>query len=66
MTEYGFEPNRDYRLVTQKRETNNPKNPITEYTDYEISVDPYSHIRLKRYQNGESENSSIDNLIFCI
>lgn len=39
ITRYGFELNRDYKLVTQKRETNNPKNPLTEYTDYQISVD---------------------------
>lgn len=39
MTTYGFESGMDYRLVTQKRETKNPKNPFTEYTDYLISVD---------------------------
>ena len=39
MTTYGFKSGMDYRLVTQKRETKNPKNPFTEYTDYLISVD---------------------------
>ena len=39
MAAYGFEENADYVLVTQKRETNNPKNPLTEFSDYQISID---------------------------
>ena len=39
MISYGFEENSDFRLVTQKRATNNPKNPITTYIDYEITID---------------------------
>lgn len=39
MCEYGFEENSDFRLVTQKRVTNNPKNPYTIETDYEITLD---------------------------
>ena len=31
---YGFDTNSDFRLVTQKRATNNPKNPYTIGTDY--------------------------------
>ena len=38
MFEYGFEENIDYILVTQKKVTNNPKNPFTEQTDYIITV----------------------------
>ena len=34
MISYGFEENNDFRLVTQKRATNNPKNPYTIGTDY--------------------------------
>lgn len=40
MCEYGFIEGVDYKtLVGQKRPTNNPKNPITEYTDYAVTVD---------------------------
>lgn len=39
MISYGFEENSDFRLIAQKRATNNPKNPITTYIDYEITVD---------------------------
>ena len=53
MTEYGFESGKDFLLVTQKRETNNPKNPITEYTDYQISVDMAKQIcMLQRSDKG--------------
>lgn len=39
MCEYGFNENIDYRLVTQKKETNNPKNPFTTINDHEITLD---------------------------
>ncbi len=39
MFKYGFEENIDYILVTQKRVTNNPKNPFIEQTDYIITID---------------------------
>ena len=39
MFEYGFEENIDYILISQKRLTNNPKNPFTEQTDYIITID---------------------------
>ncbi|MCM8710498.1 phage antirepressor KilAC domain-containing protein [Clostridium sp. SYSU_GA19001] len=39
MIEYGFAENIDYIMVTQKRETNNPKNPFTEITDHIIKLD---------------------------
>lgn len=36
---YGFEENKDFILVTEKRVTNNPKNPTTNYTNHYISID---------------------------
>lgn len=42
-----FEKNADYILVTQKKETNNPKNPVTEFTDYQISVDMAKQICMR-------------------
>ena len=39
MCEYGFVENQDYCLVSQKCETNNPKNPYTTITDHAIKLD---------------------------
>lgn len=39
MCEYGFAENEDYILLTQKRVTNNPKNPETTYTDHQLTLD---------------------------
>lgn len=39
MCEYGFEENIDYILVTQKRETNNPKNPWTTMLDHQLTIE---------------------------
>ena len=39
MVEYGFIENHDFALVSQKRETNNPKNPYTTVNDYAITID---------------------------
>ena len=39
MINYGFVEKQDYLLVFQKRKTNNPKNPETDYKDYFISLD---------------------------
>lgn len=39
MAAYGFEENQDFILVVKKRATNNPKNPTTTYSDYQISID---------------------------
>lgn len=38
MKEYGFTEGIDFILVTQKRETNNPKNPYTEFADHELTI----------------------------
>ncbi|MFM9414181.1 phage antirepressor KilAC domain-containing protein [Peptococcus simiae] len=39
MADYGFEENKDFGLVVQKRTTNNPKNPTTEITDHVLTLD---------------------------
>lgn len=38
MLKYGFVENTDFILVAQKRATNNPKNPYTEITDHQITI----------------------------
>lgn len=54
MCEYGFNENLDYRLVTQKRETKNPKNPVTTYMDHEITLDMAKEISmLQRNEKGK-------------
>lgn len=38
MAEYGFSENVDFALVSQKCETNNPKNPYTTKTDHQLTI----------------------------
>ena len=38
MAEYGFSEDEDYTLVSQKCETNNPKNPITVRYDHQLTI----------------------------
>lgn len=54
MCEYGFSENVDYRLVAQKRATNNPKNPYTEFNDHEITLDMAKEIAMiQRSEKGK-------------
>lgn len=54
MKEYGFIENQDYILVTQKRETNNPKNPTTTIQDHEIKLDMAKEIAMiQRNEKGK-------------
>ena len=40
MAEYGFSDGTDYaKLPGQKRQTNNPRNPWTEFTDYQLTLE---------------------------
>ena len=53
MVEYGFGENVDFALVSQKCETNNPKNPYTEITDHAIKLDMAKEIcMLQRSEKG--------------
>ncbi|MEV2516199.1 antA/AntB antirepressor family protein, partial [Paenibacillus larvae] len=46
MVEYGFVENVDYVLVSQKRPTNNPKNPVTEIVDHHIKIEMAKEISM--------------------
>ncbi|EPD52800.1 hypothetical protein HMPREF1210_01180 [Paenisporosarcina sp. HGH0030] len=46
MVEYGFQENIDFILVAQKRATNNPRNPFTEFTDHQIKLDMAKEIAM--------------------
>ena len=56
MINYGFEENSDFRLVAQKRPTNNPKNPYTIGTDYRA-------ITQKRVTAQGNETTYIDHIL---
>lgn len=54
MKEYGFQDNTDYVLVSQKCETNNPKNPFTILTDHHIRIDMAKEIAMiQRTEKGK-------------
>ena len=46
MCEYGFSECIDYALVAQKRETNNPKNPYTEFIDHQLTIEMSKEIAM--------------------
>lgn len=54
MKDYGFVENIDFVLVSQKCETNNPKNPFTEITDHAIKLDMAKEIAMiQRNEKGK-------------
>ena len=54
MTEYGFTEDEDYALVSQKCETNNPKNPITTRYDHQLTIPMAKEIcMLQRTEKGK-------------
>jgi len=54
MIEYGFQENVDFIMVSQKRPTNNPKNPIAEYTDHHIKIEMAKEIcMIQRNEKGK-------------
>ena len=55
MVEYGFDEGSDFLLVTQKRETNNLKNPVTTVIDHAISIDMAKEISMiQRTEKGKT------------
>ncbi|GIO42526.1 phage antirepressor KilAC domain-containing protein [Paenibacillus apis] len=53
MLEYGFTENVDFILVTQKRATNNPKNPMAEFTDHHVKIEMAKEIcMIQRNEKG--------------
>lgn len=63
MINYGFVENSDFVLVTQKRLTNNPKNPVTEITDHAMTLDMAKEIAMIQ----RTEKSQISyNLAYCL
>lgn len=54
MVGYGFVENTDFALLSQKCETNNPKNPITEIQDHAIKLDMAKEIAMiQRSEKGK-------------
>ncbi|MEG0471305.1 MAG: antA/AntB antirepressor family protein [Solibacillus sp.] len=54
MSEYGFGENMDFVLVSQKRPTNNPRNPFTEIIDHEMTIDMAKEISMiQRNERGK-------------
>jgi anti-repressor protein len=54
MVEYGFAENIDFIMVAQKRATNNPKNPFTEFVDHHIKLDMAKEIAMiQRTEKGK-------------
>lgn len=48
---YGFVDSEDFILVSEKKETNNPKNPYTEFIDYKLTLDTAKQLAM--VQNNE-------------
>ena len=46
MCSFGFEEGIDYLLVSQKKETNNPRNPWTTVTNHMLTMDMAKHIAM--------------------
>lgn len=58
MCEYGFVEGEDYILVTQKRATNNPKNPETMVTDHQLTIDMAKQDFIALFQKRKTASSA--------
>ena len=54
MADYGFSETEDFILVSEKRATNNPKNPLTTVTDHNITIEMAKELAmLQRTEKGK-------------
>lgn len=54
MCEYGFTENIDYLLLSEKAETNNPKNPFATITNHQLTIDMAKELcMLQRNEKGK-------------
>lgn len=55
MAEYGFDENIDFALVSEKTETNNPKNPFTTIINHQLTIEMAKEISmLQRNEKGKT------------
>ena len=60
---YEFVENSDFTLVTEKKVTNNPKNQISKYTDYAITIDMAKELSM--VENNEKGRQARKYFIKC-
>ena len=62
--EFGFVENVDFKLVSQKCETNNPKNPFTKVVNHELNIDMAKEISmLERNDRGKQAWKGVETRI---
>lgn len=55
MCDYGFAENSDYIMLSEKTETNNPKNPTAEITNHQLTLDMAKEIcMIQRSEKGKA------------
>lgn len=63
MCEYGFSENTDYLLLSEKTETNNPKNPFTKITNHQLTIEMAKELcMLQRNEKGKQARTYFINL----
>jgi anti-repressor protein len=63
MCEYGFSENFDYFILSEKTETNNPKNPFTTITNHQLTIEMAKELcMLQRNEKGKIARTYFINL----